>query len=221
MAPATSESEYRLPRTVVPLHYELTLAPDLRAFTFQGTETVTVEVHEATTEIVCNAAELEIQRAILRSGDVTLEATVDPTTYTFAPWACERASGRANATSPQRLNQLHQREKRNSAKQSDNEFASTGWAPMAQWPIPRTRTRQRSRYPFARPSSRPRQIEVQHHASTPIAFHANGTRKESISNGSEIWRLGIGPERFKKAWLHERRGVFRDLCAPIYQAGEH
>ena len=150
-----------------------------------------------------------------------LEATVDPTTYTFAPWACERASGRANATSPQRLNQLHQREKRNSAKQSDNEFASTGWAPMAQWPIPRTRTRQRSRYPFARPSSRPRQIEVQHHASTPIAFHANGTRKESISNGSEIWRLGIGPERFKKAWLHERRGVLGDICAPIYQAGEH
>jgi puromycin-sensitive aminopeptidase len=74
MAP---ESDHRLPRTVVPLHYELTLAPDLQAFSFEGTETVTIEVHQATNEIVCNAAELEIHRAVLRSGDVTLTGTVD------------------------------------------------------------------------------------------------------------------------------------------------
>ncbi|MDQ3107622.1 MAG: M1 family metallopeptidase, partial [Actinomycetota bacterium] len=75
--PAPAPSEHRLPRIVVPLHYELTLAPDLRAFTFEGTETVTVEVHEATSVIVCNAAELAVQRATLRSGDITLSGWVE------------------------------------------------------------------------------------------------------------------------------------------------
>ncbi len=71
------DSDHRLARSVIPLHYELTLAPDLRAFTFEGTETVTIEVHEATMGIVCNAAELQIHRATLRSGDVTLVGSVD------------------------------------------------------------------------------------------------------------------------------------------------
>jgi puromycin-sensitive aminopeptidase len=74
-----TESDHRLPRTVVPLHYELTLAPDLRAFTFDGTETVTVDVTEATDVVVCNAAELQVHRAELRStaGDVVLQGTVE------------------------------------------------------------------------------------------------------------------------------------------------
>jgi puromycin-sensitive aminopeptidase len=77
MAPDATESEHRLPRTVLPHHYELTLAPDLRSFTFEGVETVAVEVVEATDVIVCNAAELEIQRATLRQGERTIEATVE------------------------------------------------------------------------------------------------------------------------------------------------
>ncbi len=75
-APVTTESDFRLPRTVLPLHYELTIAPDLQAFTFDGVETVTVEIHESVREIVCNAAELSITSASLRSGDLTIDATV-------------------------------------------------------------------------------------------------------------------------------------------------
>jgi puromycin-sensitive aminopeptidase len=77
MASASTESDYRLPRTVVPRHYELTLAPDLRQFTFEGIESITVDVTELTTEIVLNAAELEISRAVLRRDDKTIDATVD------------------------------------------------------------------------------------------------------------------------------------------------
>src|SRR5947209_15000508 len=51
---------YRLPRTVVPSRYELTLTPDLRTAAFAGEETVTVTVGEATREVLLNAADLEI-----------------------------------------------------------------------------------------------------------------------------------------------------------------
>ena len=50
---------YRLPRVVEPERYDLTLTPDLEAATFAGEERVLVRVHEATTEVVLNAAELE------------------------------------------------------------------------------------------------------------------------------------------------------------------
>jgi puromycin-sensitive aminopeptidase len=54
---------YRLPRTVIPSRYELTISPDLRARSFVGRVTVTVEVTEALAQIVCNANELEIRKA--------------------------------------------------------------------------------------------------------------------------------------------------------------
>ncbi|MBW3649407.1 MAG: M1 family metallopeptidase [Actinobacteria bacterium] len=70
------EQTYRLPRSVIPRHYELTLAPDLRAFRFDGVETVTVDVLEPVSEIVLNGADLEIQGAVVRSGGTTLAADV-------------------------------------------------------------------------------------------------------------------------------------------------
>ncbi len=51
---------HRLPRTVVPRHYELHLEPDLQNFTFSGEETVAITVSEPTAEVILNAAELEI-----------------------------------------------------------------------------------------------------------------------------------------------------------------
>ena len=75
---ATDANPHRLPRTVVPRRYDLTLEPDLDAATFTGHETVAVEVTSPTPEVVLNAAELEIDEATaeLPTGDDPLAATV-------------------------------------------------------------------------------------------------------------------------------------------------
>jgi len=65
------DSAYRLPRTVAPLRYELTITPDLGAATFSGDEVVSLQVHQPISEIVLNAAELEISRASLAAPDGT------------------------------------------------------------------------------------------------------------------------------------------------------
>ncbi len=54
---------YRLPPHVIPTHYDLRLEPDLTAFSFSGTEIITVTVREATSEIWLNAAELNVLSA--------------------------------------------------------------------------------------------------------------------------------------------------------------
>ena len=57
--------QYRLPRTVVPIHYDLLLEPDLERFTFTGTSATSIDITEATNTIVLNAIELSIDRAWL------------------------------------------------------------------------------------------------------------------------------------------------------------
>ena len=59
------QDRYRLPRSVIPSRYDLTIEPDLEAATFSGTEAVTVEVHERIDEIVINALALEIDNGWL------------------------------------------------------------------------------------------------------------------------------------------------------------
>jgi len=59
----------------VPSRYDLTLAPDLDAGTFEGTVDVTLEVIESVTEIVLNSHELEVDEARLTSDDVEVEVT--------------------------------------------------------------------------------------------------------------------------------------------------
>jgi puromycin-sensitive aminopeptidase len=56
---------YRLPRHVRPTRYDLRLEPDLTTLTFTGDETVTLEVQEATAEIVLNAVDLVFGEATL------------------------------------------------------------------------------------------------------------------------------------------------------------
>ena len=56
---------YRLPRTVIPERYELTLTPDLDEATFSGESRVRVRVTEAVNQVVLNAIELEIHSAEL------------------------------------------------------------------------------------------------------------------------------------------------------------
>jgi puromycin-sensitive aminopeptidase len=69
--------EYRLPWTVTPDRYDLTLTPDLSAFTFTGEEWVAVKVHQATSEVVLNALELEIDSALAERGGRSLSARVE------------------------------------------------------------------------------------------------------------------------------------------------
>ena len=77
LAAPPDEGTFRLPRTVVPERYELTLAPDLQTFTFAGEERVAVRVRESVREILLNAVELEIHEAYLTNEEGTrLEGTV-------------------------------------------------------------------------------------------------------------------------------------------------
>jgi puromycin-sensitive aminopeptidase len=64
-----SDTPHRLPRSVVPTRYDLTLAPDLEAGTFAGEVEVTIDVGEPVTEIVLNAIDLRLDAATLRAGD--------------------------------------------------------------------------------------------------------------------------------------------------------
>jgi puromycin-sensitive aminopeptidase len=76
MPVSTPENPHRLPRTVVPHRYDLTLEPDLESATFSGSETVAVEVTEPTAEVVLNAVEIEIDEAVAEVGDELLVASV-------------------------------------------------------------------------------------------------------------------------------------------------
>ncbi len=68
---------HRLPRTVVPERYDLTLSPDIPAATFTGEERVLVEILEPVSRIVLNAIDLEILEAELTSaGGEELTGTV-------------------------------------------------------------------------------------------------------------------------------------------------
>ena len=69
--------EYRLPSAVTPDRYDLTLTPDLSAFTFTGEEWVAVKVHQATSEVVLNALELEIDSAVVERGGKSLTGRIE------------------------------------------------------------------------------------------------------------------------------------------------
>jgi puromycin-sensitive aminopeptidase len=80
-----------LPAEVRPVKYRISLSPNLTAFTFAGEETIDIEVTRPTSQIVLNAAELEIQEAhLLRDGHQTpvqaiaLDEEAETATLTFA-----------------------------------------------------------------------------------------------------------------------------------------
>ncbi len=86
-APALGQ---RLPATVAPEHYTLWFAPDLKARTFRGRETIRVQVLRATPSITLNAAELEFDQVTVTSGGraqrarVTSDAALEQATFTVA-----------------------------------------------------------------------------------------------------------------------------------------
>jgi puromycin-sensitive aminopeptidase len=81
-ARVTQGSPYRLPRTVTPSRYAIELRLDPTSPTFDGTEDVTITVHEPVTEIVLNGKELTVRAgAVIDTDDVVTEvakAVPDP-----------------------------------------------------------------------------------------------------------------------------------------------
>lgn len=68
----------KLPKEVVPIHYEIEIKPDVDAVTLAGRETVEIDVRQPTTRVVMNANALEITSARLVQGG-ELKITFDRT----------------------------------------------------------------------------------------------------------------------------------------------
>ena len=66
----------RLPKTVIPTHYEIAFEPNLAANTFLGTETIELSVQQPIREIVLHATELEFQEASIDAGPAPQAAAV-------------------------------------------------------------------------------------------------------------------------------------------------
>jgi aminopeptidase N len=78
----------KLPKTVVPVHYDLDLKPDLDKLAFTGAEVIDIDVAEPTESLVVNAVDLMIEKAAI-DGDavpaaaLTLDAAAE--TLTLVP----------------------------------------------------------------------------------------------------------------------------------------
>jgi aminopeptidase N len=89
LAPASSLLAQRLPSTVRPEHYALTLTPDLKAATFTGVESIDVTFAEPTNAIVLNSAEIAFQSVVAhesgkeQTATVSLDKDKEQATFTF------------------------------------------------------------------------------------------------------------------------------------------
>jgi puromycin-sensitive aminopeptidase len=71
-----SSDPYRLPTSVRPTDYRITIRPDLSAETFSGEVEIDVVVEEATTSVVLNADKLTINSASITAGSTTSDCSV-------------------------------------------------------------------------------------------------------------------------------------------------
>jgi aminopeptidase N len=89
LAGALPADAQRLPTTVRPDHYSLTLRPDLTAATFSSVETIDVTLAEASNTITLDAAEIAFQSVTVSAGGkdqtatVSLDADKEQATFTF------------------------------------------------------------------------------------------------------------------------------------------
>ncbi|MGH8871465.1 MAG: M1 family metallopeptidase [Acidimicrobiia bacterium] len=86
-----SDNPFRLPRNVIPVHYDLYLEPDLDTFTFEGSVSIRIGITETLDVIVLNAAEIEMRTMVLRGEEseipitgVTQDDEFDRATLTLA-----------------------------------------------------------------------------------------------------------------------------------------
>jgi aminopeptidase N len=89
-ASAAQSDAQRLAKTVVPSHYTLALAPDIKAAKFTGDETIDVTLADATKTITLNAAEIAFKSVTATVGSgapiaatVSLDAEKEQATFTF------------------------------------------------------------------------------------------------------------------------------------------
>jgi puromycin-sensitive aminopeptidase len=68
-----SENPFRLPRHVIPTHYDIHLEPDLQTLTFGGSVGIDLGITAATDSIVLSCAEIEILAASLKGSGGTEE----------------------------------------------------------------------------------------------------------------------------------------------------
>jgi aminopeptidase N/puromycin-sensitive aminopeptidase len=84
-----SAGAQRLPTTVVPTHYKLSLTPDLKAATFSGVEQIDVNITQPLSSITLNSAEIAFQSITIHSGGeqqsgaATLDENKQQATLTF------------------------------------------------------------------------------------------------------------------------------------------
>jgi puromycin-sensitive aminopeptidase len=64
----------RLSKDVVPVHYTITLTPDLEAHVFSGTETIDIQVKKNTKSITIHAKDLELFDVSIKQGKVIVNA---------------------------------------------------------------------------------------------------------------------------------------------------
>jgi aminopeptidase N/puromycin-sensitive aminopeptidase len=89
LVPCFSLHAQRLPQTVVPEHYAITLMPDLKAATFAGTESIDLALAEPADRITLNAADIAFQSvAVTANGKqqaaaVILDKEKEQATFAF------------------------------------------------------------------------------------------------------------------------------------------
>jgi aminopeptidase N len=88
VAPTTASAQ-RLPTSITPVHYDITVAPRLADAKFSGRETIRLRVSTATSTIVLNAAEITFGEVSISAGGrqqravVRTDATKEQATFSF------------------------------------------------------------------------------------------------------------------------------------------
>lgn len=84
---ATTPDRVVLPSHVTPLHYDITITPNVGTATFTGTVATNIEVHRATHVIVLNAVQLSFSKVTLSGVDmmpkVILDSIAQTATFSF------------------------------------------------------------------------------------------------------------------------------------------
>jgi len=86
-------SAQRLPEVARPDNYKLSFTPDLEKATFDGDETISLNVLKPTSEITLNAVDIDFREVSITGGGATQKAEVTPGTPARSR-GCARAGQR-------------------------------------------------------------------------------------------------------------------------------